>query len=282
MKSPKVQIIIPVYNAENYLQRCLDSLKAQTFTDWQAIIIDDASSDRSCDIIEEYSASDKRFQSVRLKANSGVSTARNVALSRLSAEYAAFLDADDYWESDMLSHMLEKAEGNASDIVQCRFIYDFPNGKQFLPKGAFSKDVSLCGKSLKRVYFKMMTGINMNHVCMKLIRTQLMKGLEFDTGLKTAEDLNFCIRLFKKVKKYDFINEALYHYCRNGTSLTGKGLSATEKFKANKRISNDLADALPAWGMDNIFYKVLSHMRPYIITLSKICRTICEKFFLKL
>ncbi len=282
MDSPKVQIIIPVYNAEKYLRKCLDSLKAQTFTNWQAIIVDDASSDSSSDIIEEYCSADGRFVYIKLEANGGTAAARNVALSRLSSEYTAFLDADDYWESDMLLHMTEKAEKNSSDVVQCRFIYDFANGKQFLPKGAFSKDVSLCDKSLKRVYVKMMTGINMNHVCMKLIRTELIKGLQFDTTLRTAEDLNFCIKLFHRVKKYDFINKALYHYCRNETSITGKGLSSAEKFKANKRISGDLVNALPAWGMDNLFYKTLSNMRPYIIAVSKVRRMLCEKAFLKL
>ncbi len=282
MNNPKVQIIIPVYNAEKYLKKCLDSVKMQTFTDWQAIIIDDASSDGSADIIKEYCSADERFVHIKLEVNGGVAVARNVALSRLSSKYAAFLDADDYWEHDMLALMAEKAEKNASDVVQCRFIYDFPNGKQFLPKGAFSKDVSLCDKSLKQVYIKMMTGINMNHVCMKLIRTQLLDGLKFDTQLKTAEDLNFCIKLFKKVKRYDFVNKTLYHYCRNETSLTGKSLSALEKFKANNRVSADLAEALPDWGMDNIFYKGLSYMRPYIITVSKIWRIILEKILFKL
>ncbi|MBO5033728.1 MAG: glycosyltransferase family 2 protein [Lachnospiraceae bacterium] len=281
MGSPRIQIIIPVYNAENYLKRCLDSIQMQTFTDWQAIIVDDASFDGSTDIIKDYCSADERFVYIRLEVNSGAAAARNVALSRLSSEYTAFLDADDYWEHDMLAHLMEKAEKNASDIVQCRFIYDFPGGKQLLPKGAFSKDVSLCDESLRQVYLRMMTGINMNHVCMKLMRTQLLKGMQFDTRLKTAEDLNFCIRLFQRVRKYDFINEALYHYCRNETSLTGNGLSAMEKFKANKHISDDLIDALPALGMDNIFYRGLSYMRPYTITVSKIWRMLCEKVILK-
>lgn len=282
MKNPKIQIIIPVYNAENHLKRCLDSIQAQTFTDWQAIIVDDASFDKSTGIISEYTSSDMRFVCIRKNENEGASAARNTALPMLTSEYTAFLDADDYWECNMLEQLIEKAEKNASDVVQCRFIYDYPTGKKFLPKGAFSRDISLHGNSLKRVYLKMMTGINMNHVCMKLIRTQLLEGMQFDTNLKTAEDLKFCIDLFKKVNKYDFINNALYHYCRNEASLTGNGLSATEKFKANKQISNELIHALPDWGINNVFYKILSYMRPYIITVSKIYRMIYEKAFSRL
>lgn len=277
MNEPIVQIIIPVYNAENYLRTCLESVKAQTFTNWQAIIVDDASSDKSADIIQEYSSADERFVYIKQNWNKGAAAARNAALSQLSSQYTAFLDADDYWERDMLARLVEKAEKNASEVVQCRFIYDFQGGKQVLPRGAFSKDVSLCGTSLKQVYFKMMTGINMNHVCMKLIRTQLIQGIQFDTNLKTAEDLQFCIKLFQRVTKYDFVNEALYHYNRHQTSLTGNGLSWKEKFEANKRISQDLIEALPIWGIDTIFYRALSSMRPYIIAISKVWRILCEK-----
>lgn len=277
MKEPQVQIVIPVYNAEKYLRRCLDSVKSQTYAKWQVIIVDDASFDGSAEIIREYCSTDSRFICMKQNQNGGVAKARNAALPYLTSEYIAFLDADDYWECDMLAYLIERATKNASDIVQCRFIYDFPGGKQVLPKGAFSKDVSLYDASLKQIYIKMMTGINMNHVCMKLIRTNLIQELQFDTSLKTAEDLAFCIKLFQKVKRYDFINKALYHYYRNETSLTGNGLSLVEKFRANKRVSVDLAAALPIWGIDNAFYKVLSYMRPYVITVSKVWRIICEK-----
>lgn len=281
MKEPQVQIVIPVYNAEKHLRRCLDSVKSQTYAKWQVIIVDDASSDESAEIIREYCSTDARFMCIKQNQNGGAAKARNAALPYLTSEYTAFLDADDYWEYGMLAYMIEKAITNASDIVQCRFIYDFPGGKQVLPKGAFSKDVSLYGASLKQVYVKMMIGINMNHVCMKLIRTSLIKGLQFDTSLKTAEDLAFCIKLFQKVKRYDFIDKAFYHYYRNETSLTGNGLSLVEKFRANKRISEDLIAALPGWGLDKAFYKGLSYMRPYIIAVSKIWRMIYEKAFSK-
>ena len=102
MNRAKVQIIVPVYNAQEYLRKCLDSLKEQKFTDWEAIIIDDASSDSSADIIKEYQNSDGRFTYVLLDKNKGVSNARNTALAMLSGEYTAFIDSDDYWEKDML------------------------------------------------------------------------------------------------------------------------------------------------------------------------------------
>ncbi len=281
MGNPKIQIIIPVYNAEQYIRRCLDSLKSQTFPDWQAILVNDASKDGSHDILLEYAASDDRFKVFEHETNAGAAAARNTALAMLGAEYTAFLDADDYWEPDMLETMLGRAEEYGSDVVQCRFIYDFPNGNKILPKGAFSKDTLLDGGDLKRVYIRMMTGINMNHVCMKLVRTPLLSGLRFDTALRTAEDLKFCIELFSGVERYYFADRPLYHYCRNETSLTGGGLSFSEKLRANKAVSKELCNALPNWGIDNCFYRTLSRMRPYLIIFSKIFRMARERFTVK-
>ena len=281
MSNAKVQIIIPVFNAEKYIKKCLDSIKSQTFEDWQAIIIDDASTDKSSDIINEYISGDNRYLYIRQNKNSGVSTARNTALAQLSSEYVAFLDADDYWEPDMLEAMVTKAEEHSCDVVQCRFIYDFPGNRTVLPQGAFDKDILLKENNLKSIYIKMMTGINMNHVCMKLIRTSIINDARFDTSLRTAEDLKFCIELFKNVKSYYFINQAFYHYCRNEESLTGSSLSFTEKLRANRAVSDYLVKALPNWGIDNIFYRSLSRMRPYIIIFSKIFRILREKTITK-
>lgn len=276
MKSYAVQIIIPVYNSSAYLHRCLDSLKAQTFENWQALLIDDGSTDDSAKIIQEYFSKDERFNYTR-QENAGVSVARNTALSKLDAEYVAFLDSDDYWERDMLEILYGKAKECDADIVQCRYMYDYTSGKQEIPKGAFDSDQSLEKENLKKVYRKMMTGISMNHVCMKLIKTSLIGDLRFDTKLRTAEDLHLCVRLFKKVKKYCFINKPLYHYCRNENSITGKGLPFIEKLRANRYVSKEMAKALPHWGIDSLYNRFLAYARPYTIILSKVIRIFREK-----
>lgn len=279
MSQPKVQIIVPVYNASKYIKRCFDSLTNQTYANWEAIVIDDASTDNSREVLQEYISGDERFKFVPLDENHGVSRVRNLALSMITEKYTAFLDSDDYWETDMLEVMVKKAEESDFDIVQCRFMYDYPGGRQELPIGAFNKNIELDKTNMKKVYFKMATGINMNHVCMKLIKSELISGMQFDTELKTAEDLNFCVKMFSKVSKYCFVNKALYHYCRNEDSLTGKGLGAKEKLKANRMVSKTMIKELPAWGKDNLHWRVLCFMRPYIIIISKAIRTVKEKLF---
>ncbi len=277
MTAAEVQVIIPVYKAEKGLRRCLDSLKTQTFTNWEALMVDDASPDGSLDIMREYARSDPRFVCIERKTNSGASGARNTALERLTAEYVTFLDSDDYWEPDMLETMVGRARKTGCDVVQCRYVFDFPGGKSFTPRGVFPGDAEFRGKELKKVYLKMMTGIKMNHVCMKLVKKSVVGGLKFDTGLKTAEDLKFSIGVFKNAESFCFIDKVLYHYVRGETSLTGSGLSVGEKLAANRSVSRDLAAALAGWGIDTPFYRALAHMRPYIIIFSKVLRVTQEK-----
>lgn len=280
MKNYEIQIIVPVYNSVNTLERCLNSLKNQTYQNWQAILIDDASTDNSVEIIERYISEDERFVLLKQEKNMGVSHSRNEGLKHLDSKYVAFLDSDDFWEENMLEIMYGNAEKYKCDVVQCRYVYDFKNGKQILPAGAFKKETYLTGSNLKRVYRKMMTGINMNHVCMKLIKTELVSGLEFNVHMRTAEDLVFCIDLFKRVKSYLFLPVSLYHYCRNNSSLTGNTLTAKQKLTANNMAADALLKALPAWNIDRFEYRILTKFRAYIIIVSKIFRTMREKIIL--
>lgn len=204
MSKPKVQIVIPVYNSAKYSRRCLDSLLEQTYPYWEAIMVNDASKDNSAEIMKEYQTKDDRITVYNFEENHGVSKVRNFAMEKLSEKYTAFLDSDDFWEKDMLEVMVEKAESENVDVVQCRYFYDYLGGRQVLPKGVFKKDTAIDKNHINKIYYKMSTGINMNHVCMKLIRTEFIKDIRFDPTLKTAEDLKFSTKLFCKVRSYYF------------------------------------------------------------------------------
>ena len=118
---PKISIIIPMYNVEKYLRRCLDSVQNQTFPDWQAICVDDGSPDKSGAIAEEYAKRDKRFI-VLHKENGGLSDARNFGMPRATGEYIMFLDSDDFIHPQTMEIVYELAKNNKSDIVS--FTYD--------------------------------------------------------------------------------------------------------------------------------------------------------------
>lgn len=118
---PKISIIIPMYNVEKYLRRCLDSVKNQTFQDWQAVLVDDGSPDKSGDIAEEYAACDKRFVVIH-KKNGGLSDARNFGMQKATGKYVMYLDSDDFIHPQTMEIAYTIAKKNNSDIVS--FTYD--------------------------------------------------------------------------------------------------------------------------------------------------------------
>lgn len=116
---PKISVIIPVYNVENYLRECLDSIINQTFKDIEIICVDDCSTDNSLDILNEYAQKDNRIKVFEQKENSGQGAARNFGISIAQGEYITFVDPDDYIESTMYEKMYNQAKTLNSEIVMC-------------------------------------------------------------------------------------------------------------------------------------------------------------------
>ena len=129
--NPKISIIVPVYKAEPYLHRCIDSILAQTFTDWELLLIDDGSPDSSGEICDEYASRDSRIQ-VFHKENGGVSSARNMGLDSMRGEYVTFVDADDCLYVDALEVFMAHIVKYDLDFAQCEFnrIFDEKNRGQ--------------------------------------------------------------------------------------------------------------------------------------------------------
>jgi glycosyltransferase involved in cell wall biosynthesis len=119
-RQPLFSIIIPVYNTEKYLRHCLDSVLAQTFKDFEVILVDDGSTDGTGQICDEYAAKDNRFQVIH-KKNGGVATARQAGTDIASGNYIIHADPDDWIEPEMLNHMLMKANENDADVTICDF-----------------------------------------------------------------------------------------------------------------------------------------------------------------
>ena len=127
MCDTKISILIPVYNVENYLRKCLDSIIMQTFQDFEVICVDDGSDDKSFEILQEYQNKDKRFSVVR-QEHRGVGAARNLALSLAKSKYIQFLDSDDFIESEMFEEMYDIAIKYDTDMVVCTSISRAPDG----------------------------------------------------------------------------------------------------------------------------------------------------------
>ena len=123
MKAPSISIIIPVYNAEKYLERCMASVQAQTFADFEALFIDDRSTDSSREIVRAYQSSDNRIRLIELEKNGGSGIARNIGIENARGEYLSFMDADDAVSPDFLEQLYKKAKETGADIVKGLCVY---------------------------------------------------------------------------------------------------------------------------------------------------------------
>ena len=124
---PAVSIIVPVYNVEAYLEQCLDSIKSQTFTDWECMVVDDGSTDGSGAICDRYAAEDSRFHVIH-QANGGLSAARNTGIAAAKADKIAFVDSDDWISPDMIATLSDLIDRYDADIAQIGIWSEFTNG----------------------------------------------------------------------------------------------------------------------------------------------------------
>lgn len=234
---PKVSVIVPAYNAEKYLERCLNSVVAQTMPDFECIVVDDGSIDRTGDIAEEYAKKDSRFKVIH-QPNGGVSVARQAGIDAANGVYTIQFDADDWVEANMLEEMYSLAENKGADMVMC----DINVISQ-------SEDV-IWSQKPKNLDTKTVLGQMMQQLCCslwnKLIkRTCYQKhNIRFESG-ELSEDLLVCLSILSHPIIVEYISEALYHYDQtiNSDSLTKKmnlslaRLKSFELFAAKEDIS---------------------------------------------
>ena len=206
---PLVSIIVPVYGAEQYLHRCLNSILAQTFTSWECILVDDGSKDRSGAICDEYAVRDNRFR-VFHKENGGVSSARQFGMERMlesGSKYTIHADPDDWIEPDMLESLYQKAEETGADMVICDF-YINTRKTQILKR---QNPESEKPEDVLKALFQRLHGSLWN----KLIRSVCYKkaDIRFPRGLNYCEDfyVNVCL-LLKSISKVAYLPKAFYHY----------------------------------------------------------------------
>lgn len=227
MNRPLISIIIPVYNAESYIRRCIESVLSQTYKEIQVILINDGSTDNTLSILEEYSRSDSRIQLIN-KDNSGVSRTRNIGIDISDGEYIGFVDADDYLEPEMYEKLYNAIKKTAADVACCGYYQDFDTYKYEISVDdsllADNKTYyELCGTSnILGQYFRqdIRSGIgdgNWN----KLFRKDIISDIRYDNTLY-CEDVDFQIKVFEKCKKVVCIKEMLYHYVDNSFSATKK------------------------------------------------------------
>lgn len=208
-----VSIIVPVYNVERYLARCVDSVLGQTYPSWELILVDDGSFDRSPAICDEYAERDGRIKVVH-KKNGGVSSARNVGLDMMRGEYVTFLDSDDYWHPCYLEILLNLVEEKQADIAQCDFVRGDSSVFPTIHLGK-AQVKEYTNESIFTLYAAKII------VCAKLYKSKLWDGLRMPEG-KSYEDDFMTWRLYYKAHKVVLTSLPLYYYYTNESGTMAK------------------------------------------------------------
>ncbi len=222
----KISIIMPIYNAEKYLERSIESIQKQTLQNIEIILVNDGSTDNSLSICRKYAKEDKRIKIVD-KPNGGVSSARNVGMEIATGEYIGFVDADDWIKPKMYENMYHRIQQTQADICMCNYMID--NNGQFTPIALNIKQ-ELLGKNeiVHDIIANMISAPTLNSnaqtimgtVCRLVIKKDLIDQyyIGFQEEILFMEDLIFCIQALLKSSKVCIDRGFYYFYCINSNS----------------------------------------------------------------
>lgn len=213
-----ISVIVPIYNVEKYLDRCVDSIINQTYKNLEIVLVDDGSLDNCPKMCDDYAEKDSRIKVVH-KENGGLSDARNAGMKVATGEYVSFIDSDDYVSLDFYETLLDTIVDNNSDIVECGVV-------KFYEDNSFDKN----SDDLKVTNYDTLDGleglINENpfkqHVWNKLYKSSIALDIPYEVG-KLNEDEFWTYQIFGKAKKVTRIYKTMYYYFQRGSSIMGKG-----------------------------------------------------------
>ena len=231
---PMVSIIVPIYNAEQYLRRCVDSILNQEYTDFELLLVNDGSTDASGDICEEYGDRDPRVIVIQ-KENTGVSDSRNRALDRARGKYLQFLDSDDWITPDATRLFVRAAEEYGCDMV----ISDFYRvvGERLSPKGDIEEEGVLTREEFAAHMMENPADFYYGVLWNKLYRRDIVEehNLRMDTDINWCEDFMFNLEYIRYAKVFYALHAPIYYYVKRKGSLASQGIniSKTVKMKLN-------------------------------------------------
>lgn len=250
----KVSVLIPCYNVDKYLTRCVNSILNQTYGNLQIVMIDDGSSDNTWSVMNSLAATNSNIEIYQQK-NKGVANTRNHLLSRVEGDYVLFVDADDWIEPEMIEYLVKTIERYGADVSVCGYVIN-----DLEPSKEYEETPLNRTETIKKFLFhKDLKG----SLCNKILKTSLLCNLSFDDSIGYGEDALFCWELFKKVNKVVLTKKQLYHYRMNDQSIS-HSIFGKQKLTGNnvwEKIAEDtqlfypefVSIAKARWGMENFY-----------------------------
>lgn len=210
----KVSIIVPVYNVEKYLERCINSILTQELSDFELILINDGSTDSSGTICDKFSCIDNRVKVIH-KKNEGVSSARNTGIDIAEGEYIGFVDSDDYIDSDMYKTMYEEAVKKSSDLVICGIYNEYIDKQTTM----FNEGTIEVYEDKKILYEYLLDRLDTS-LCNKIYKKEYIKKIRLDKKIAINEDKLFNYEYCLNSNKAVFVKKAKYHYIKQRVGST--------------------------------------------------------------
>lgn len=214
--NPLISIIVPIYNAEKYIETCIKSILEQTHKEIQLILVNDGSTDESLSICHEYAKTDKRIIIIN-KENGGVSSARNAGIKSASGEYIGFVDSDDFVDQEMYAKLLKKLQTDNSECVALsKYTVRKPS-----PKTSNTHEVISPQDALEALFeLKFPTSL-----WAYLYKKELIKDIRLSNKIHFFEDFEFNFKAIKNCKKISLCEENLYNYRPNELSINAQGIN---------------------------------------------------------
>lgn len=225
-----ISVIVPVYKAELYLRRCLDSILSQTYPYLEIILVDDGSPDNSGVICDEYAAKDDRIKVIH-QENLGVSAARNAGINIACGDWIAFVDSDDYIDADMYAYLLQLAKSADADLVQCDAVLE---GE----KGSWHRCVFITKEDISVNQWKFLA----SECWGKLYRRSLIGEERFPQGCSLGEDLYFNVHIMVQTQCFVAGHQAKYHYIQTEGSLFRSNTSRERIFLCRNIIDHAIKE----------------------------------------
>lgn len=209
-----ISIIVPVYNVEQYLEKCVDSIINQKYKNLEIILVDDGATDSSGKLCDELAKIDNRIK-VYHKENGGLSDARNYGVERATGDYIGFVDSDDYIDSEMYEELYEAIKKENVDVVECNLKIIYPDRVELFTEQKYYNVYT------KQEYLEEYLKIEkiFGSACVRLIKSDIAKKLKFPVG-KLYEDTYYAYDLIEKVDRYVIMNNPYYNYLMRENSIT--------------------------------------------------------------
>lgn len=225
MTNPYISIIMPVYKCEDYLKASIEAVLSQSFMDFELLLVDDCSPDNSGAICDEYAVKDKRIKVLHLAENGGAGNARNEAMKVISGKYLCFLDADDYFDSNMLATLVKSVEESPAKVVIFGLVEEYFNndGSHKESKRVSYKSKNLTDKQSVRDEILCLELVDLyGYPCNKMYEVEYLRSTKaVFPKMKFNEDIIFNIDFFMDVDSCNIIDFAPYHYVKRSNSTTG-------------------------------------------------------------